>query len=96
LDKEGEPIGAQAQSHWLKVVPWGLYKLLKYTKAQYGTDGSDGRDLEIMITENGVSVPGEADVEVEEAVQDAFRVDYYARYIDQLCMAVAEGAHAGG
>ena len=34
---------------------------------------------EIIITENGVSMPGEAGMPVEQAVHDDFRVDYFRR-----------------
>jgi hypothetical protein len=30
-----------------------------------------------MSSENGVSAPGEAEMPVEQAVRDDFRVDYY-------------------
>jgi len=29
-DADGKEIGAQAESYWLRVVPWAFYKLLKY------------------------------------------------------------------
>lgn len=29
-DPNGVEIGAQAESYWLRVVPWAFYKLLKY------------------------------------------------------------------
>jgi hypothetical protein len=29
-DANGVDIGPQAESYWLKVVPWAFYKLLKY------------------------------------------------------------------
>lgn len=29
-DPAGVEIGAQAESYWLRVVPWAFYKLLKY------------------------------------------------------------------
>lgn len=29
-DVNGVEIGAQAESYWLRVVPWAFYKLLKY------------------------------------------------------------------
>jgi hypothetical protein len=29
-DANGVEIGAQAESYWLRVVPWAFYKLLKY------------------------------------------------------------------
>jgi hypothetical protein len=33
-DEAGREIGAQAESYWLRVVPWAFYKLLKYVDAR--------------------------------------------------------------
>lgn len=83
----GAPIGAQAQSKWLRVVPWGLHKLLRHIESRYGPG------LEVIITENGCSAPGEAAMRVEDAVRDDFRVAFYADYIDAVCQAVQEGCN---
>jgi len=48
-------IGPLAESFWLRVVPWSFRSLLRYVDARYGGP-------EIMITENGVSVPKENDL----------------------------------
>lgn len=69
-DINGVEIGAQAESYWLRVVPWGFYKLLKYVDERY-------HPQHIVITENGVSVPKEQTMRVGDATRDAFRVDYY-------------------
>ena len=66
IGADGTPIGLQAQSTWLRVVPWGIYKLLKHLDAEYGSP-------EVMVTENGCSAPGEAGMSTEQAVQDTFR-----------------------
>jgi len=84
-DRHGTPIGPRAQSPWLRVVPWGLYKTLKYAAARYN-------GTELFVTENGVSVPGEAGMSHEARVADGFRVGYFAAYLDELCRAVDEGA----
>jgi len=68
--KDGQPIGPQAQSSWLRVVPDGIYKMTQYASKRYGRP-------EIRITENGVSAPGEAGMGVGEAVHDKFRVNYF-------------------
>ncbi|KAI8472243.1 MAG: beta-glucosidase 1A [Monoraphidium minutum] len=83
--KDGQPIGPLAQSNWLRVVPESLYKLCRYVTMRYGAP-------DIWITENGVSAPGEASMPVEQAVHDAFRVDYFRSYLANLCRAKAEGA----
>jgi hypothetical protein len=35
-DINGKEIGAQAESAWLRVVPWSFYKLLKYVQDRWG------------------------------------------------------------
>ncbi|KAI7815271.1 glycoside hydrolase, partial [Rhyzopertha dominica] len=62
----------QARSDWIRVVPWGLRKMLVWIKEQYG-------DVPIIITENGVSDSGEID--------DCFRVDYYRDYLGEVLAA---------
>lgn len=44
-----------------------------------------------MITENGVSGPGEAGMSTEEIVKDGFRLKFYEEYLDNVCKAVREG-----
>ena len=51
-----------AASVWLKVVPWGLRKLLVWIKEEYGNP-------EVIITENGFSDTGE--------LNDCRRINYY-------------------
>jgi hypothetical protein len=36
-DINGKEIGAQAESVWLRVVPWSFYKLLKYVQDRCGS-----------------------------------------------------------
>ncbi|GBF90818.1 beta-glucosidase-like [Raphidocelis subcapitata] len=86
-DAAGAPIGPRAQSSWLLVVPWAFRRLLLYVSGRYGGP-------EVFVTENGVSVPGEAGVaDPAAAARDAFRTDFYRGYLDSLCTAVAEGAN---
>eukprot|EP00882_Tetradesmus_deserticola_P021744 GHRQ01023541.1.p1 GENE.GHRQ01023541.1~~GHRQ01023541.1.p1 ORF type:complete len:292 (+),score=51.76 GHRQ01023541.1:234-1109(+) len=83
-DVNGTEIGAQAESSWLRVVPWSFYKLLKYVQKRYDPK-------QIMITENGVSVPKEGNMTVQQAIKDDFRVNYYRGYLNNLCKAISEG-----
>eukprot|EP00879_Flechtneria_rotunda_P008056 GHRR01008439.1.p1 GENE.GHRR01008439.1~~GHRR01008439.1.p1 ORF type:complete len:521 (+),score=119.18 GHRR01008439.1:997-2559(+) len=83
-DQYGRDIGPLAESGWLRVVPWGIYKMMKYVDQRY-------HPAEIIITENGVSAPGEAAMPVQQAIRDKFRVDYYRGYLDNLCKAIKEG-----
>jgi hypothetical protein len=43
-----------------------------------------------QVTENGVPVPNESGKPLQEALRDAFRLDYYHGYIEGVCKAVAE------
>ena len=61
-------------SSWLKVVPWGLRKLLKYIKDNYG-------DPKIIVTENGVS-------DRNASLQDDHRTYYYTHYINEMLKGV--------
>ena len=56
-------------SSWLRVVPWGLRKLLVWIKDNYGNPP-------IYITENGIS-------DRNATLQDTHRVNYYRDYINQ-------------
>ena len=58
-------VGYRAASSWLKIVPWGLRKLLNYLKDTYNNPP-------IIITENGYS-------DKEGYLDDAMRV-YYFKY----------------
>lgn len=69
-DVNGKEIGPQAESTWLRVVPWSLYKVLKYVDKRYDPK-------EIRVTENGVSDPGESNMQRQDAMHDKFRVDYF-------------------
>ncbi|XP_064612424.1 cytosolic beta-glucosidase-like [Liolophura sinensis] len=60
---------------WLKVVPWGMRKLLRWIKARYG-------DVPVYITESGVSDFGR--------LADRDRVDYFRMYINNVLQAIHE------
>ena len=44
-------------------------------------------NLPIYITENGVSVPGESSMSTSKMLNDQFRVEFFAGYIDEVCKA---------
>lgn len=48
-----------------------------------------GKDLEIMITENGVSAPKENQKPISEAIKDTFRVQFLNDYITEMWKAIA-------
>lgn len=66
----GHLIGEQAESTWLFVCPEGFRAALNWVANRYG-------DAPIMVFENGVSVPGENSMPLEEALNDTFRINYY-------------------
>ncbi|KAJ8923929.1 hypothetical protein NQ315_006705 [Exocentrus adspersus] len=66
----------QAAIDWFRIVPWGIGKLLKWIKATYG-------DLEIMITENGVS-------DRNGTLEDDHRIRYLKLYMSHLLDAMYE------
>ncbi|GBP55851.1 Myrosinase 1 [Eumeta japonica] len=68
---------ATAASSWLKVVPWGFYKLLGKIRDSYNNP-------QIFITENGFSTYGGLD--------DDDRVAYYRQYLSAMLDAIEEGA----
>ncbi|CAG9833414.1 unnamed protein product [Diabrotica balteata] len=67
---------------WLRVVPWGLRKLLNWIKITYG-------NIPILITENGVSDDG-------SSLEDDARVDYYQQHLSSLKDAMDDGVNVFG
>ncbi|KAH6822211.1 B-S glucosidase 44 [Perilla frutescens var. hirtella] len=45
-ERNGVPIGPRANSYWLYIVPWGLYKAVNYIKEHYGNPT-------MILAENG-------------------------------------------
>eukprot|EP00008_Paramoeba_atlantica_P013125 CAMPEP_0201476092 /NCGR_PEP_ID=MMETSP0151_2-20130828/1377_1 /ASSEMBLY_ACC=CAM_ASM_000257 /TAXON_ID=200890 /ORGANISM="Paramoeba atlantica, Strain 621/1 / CCAP 1560/9" /LENGTH=497 /DNA_ID=CAMNT_0047856373 /DNA_START=96 /DNA_END=1589 /DNA_ORIENTATION=+ len=88
VDLNGTEIGPQADSSWLHVVPWGFRKLLNYVHTRYGSS--------ILVTENGVSVPDENSLSLEDVLNDTFRLHYYQDYLENLALAIQDGAKVRG
>ncbi|KAG6523197.1 hypothetical protein ZIOFF_013050 [Zingiber officinale] len=84
-DRDGVPIGPLANSYWLYIVPWGLYKAVTYVKETY-------RNPVIILAENGMDQPGNATL--PEVLQDTTRVNYFKSYITNLKRAMDDGATA--
>ncbi|KAK9794356.1 hypothetical protein WJX73_002180 [Symbiochloris irregularis] len=78
--RDGAPIGPQADSEWLYVVPWGMRRLLNYVNKRYHHPA-------IYITESGVDVPNENSMPFPDVLQDDFRIDYYREYIENAVLA---------
>jgi len=81
----GKVIGERAESSWLYVYPEGLRGILKWIDKRYSTSSTKQN---IIIFENGVSVPNENNLPIADAVRDTFRVNYYKNYIQNMISAV--------
>ena len=82
-DVNGKLIGPYAQSSWLQVYPLGLRKLLKWIDKNYNHPA-------IYVFENGVSVPNESEMPIEQALNDTFRINYLQDYIGNMILAILE------
>jgi beta-glucosidase len=81
-----DPAWEKTDMGW-NVVPWATRKMLRWVHERYGAPP-------IYITENGVALPGEADVAV--AVNDARRVAYLRSYLEEAHAALSEGVDLRG
>lgn len=63
--------------HRLNVVPRGIGDMLLWLAARYGNP-------DVFITENGVDVPGESALPLQEALRDGFRVLYLEEYLQHV------------
>lgn len=86
---DGELIGLPAESPWLYVVPSGMHDVITWVANRYGNP-------KLFVTENGVDVPGEKDMTVDEILNDSFRVDYMEGYLKNMLKAKDEGANVQG
>jgi len=86
--QDGKAIGPMADSDWLWVVPWGMRKLLNWVYERY--------QMPIIITENGVDVPGESSMPLSQALNDTFRVNYLRDYTENVFLAMADGVKVHG
>lgn len=74
-------------------MPWGFRKTLVYIHEHY----TKNTDIPIWVTENGFPVDGEADMSLEDAINDTARQEYYAGYIYAMLQAMREdGVKVGG
>ena len=85
----GTMIGVKADSDWLYVVPWGIRKLLLWIADRYDNPP-------IYITENGVDVPDENEMPMDQALDDMFRVHFYRDYIGNASQASSDGVDVRG
>lgn len=83
MSKSGYRLGPRAASDWLYVYPPGIRGILNWISRRYGNPI-------IHVTENGVDVPNENEMPLQQALNDTFRVDYLRDYLHQLYLTVTE------
>ncbi|PRW44359.1 E3 ubiquitin- ligase UPL7 [Chlorella sorokiniana] len=79
---DGTPLPV-AESSWIKIFPSSIRNMLVWVDRRYGRPP-------ILVTENGVSVPGENGMPLEQALCDTFRVDFYRQYMGNASLAKKE------
>ncbi|KAG0652398.1 Beta-glucosidase 1B [Hyphodiscus hymeniophilus] len=87
--KNGDGIGPETQSFWLRPNPQGFRNLLNWISKRYGGP-------KIYCTENGTSLKGENDLPREQILDDEFRAEYFRGYVDALAKAVQDGVDVRG
>ncbi|KAI3468067.1 hypothetical protein Pfo_024730 [Paulownia fortunei] len=92
--KDGKPIGESTGSWWLYIVPWGIYKLLKYINDTYNNTTYNLPD--IFITENGVDEQSDHKLTAYEACRDKRRVNYFRDHLGKILNAVNENVKVKG
>jgi beta-glucosidase len=76
-NKQGEWIGPETESFWLRPMPLGFRKLIKWLSDRYGGPT-------FYVTENGTSLKGENDLPLEQLLDDEFRCEYFRGYVGAL------------
>ncbi|GKT88078.1 beta-glucosidase A [Colletotrichum tofieldiae] len=75
--KNGDNIGPETQSFWLRPNPQGFRNLLVWLSKRYNYPP-------IYVTENGTSLKGENDMPLEQILEDDFRVEYFDGYVKAM------------
>lgn len=79
-NKNGDVIGEETESSWLRPCPPGFRDLLVWISKRYGYP-------KIYVTENGTSIKGENDLSRNDILNDEFRVRYFDGYINAMAAA---------
>lgn len=74
--KNGVPLGPISGTSWQTVYAPGLRLVLSYVAKAFNMD--------IMVTECGTSVPGEANMTIAQVTNDVFREDFFTSHLKQL------------
>ncbi|KAL0318860.1 UNVERIFIED_CONTAM: Oleuropein beta-glucosidase, partial [Sesamum angustifolium] len=80
--RDNVPIGPLAGSSWLRIVPWGIRKLLLYTNSTYSNLPP------IYITENGVDEKNDYKLIACDACVDPVRVKYHQDHFAEMLKAM--------
>ncbi|KAL0338768.1 UNVERIFIED_CONTAM: Oleuropein beta-glucosidase [Sesamum angustifolium] len=72
--RDGVPIGEQAGSDWLYVVPYGIRNLLVHAKNKYNNPI-------IYLTENGVDEKNDRSATITTALKDDHRIKYHQEHL---------------
>ncbi|KAK6140718.1 hypothetical protein DH2020_025536 [Rehmannia glutinosa] len=88
-EKDGKPIGESTGSWWLYIVPWGIYKLLKYVNSTY--NNTTYNLPVIYITENGVDEQNNPKLTAYDACRDKRRVNYFRDHLGNILKAMNDG-----
>ncbi|KAL0394216.1 UNVERIFIED_CONTAM: Raucaffricine-O-beta-D-glucosidase [Sesamum latifolium] len=86
-NRGGILIGPVAGSSWLHIVPWGIRKLLTYTKKTYDSIPP------IYITENGVDEKSDCKLTACDACVDPVRVKYHQDHFANILKAMHDKDH---
>ncbi|CAN1339270.1 Putative beta-glucosidase 41 [Linum perenne] len=81
--RNGIAIGEKAASSWLRIVPWGIRKLMNHVKDKYGNPLA-------IVTENGMDDPNSPFISREKALQDEKRIEYHRDYLSNLSASIRE------
>jgi beta-glucosidase len=87
-NKQGVSIGEKSGVHWLRSTPDLFRKHLTRVYRKYGKP--------IYITENGCPCPGEDKMTCEEAVNDTYRIQYFADHLDAVGRSREDGSDIKG
>ncbi|KAK4396688.1 Oleuropein beta-glucosidase [Sesamum angolense] len=87
--RDGVPIGEQAGSDWLYVVPYGIRNLLVHAKNKYNNPI-------IYLTENGVDEKNDRSATITTALKDDHRIKYHQEHLAFLKEAMDLGVRLMG
>ncbi|KAL8544341.1 hypothetical protein ACS0TY_004762 [Phlomoides rotata] len=82
IGPDNKPIGEQAASEWLYIVPSGIQGLLNHNATTYGNPN-------VYITENGVDEKNDR-IPISEAIKDEIRIKFHQDHLFFMKKAIEE------